>query len=130
MHFGANLGTIMIYRTLGSTGEKVSAIGVGGWHLSVAHVDEKLSLRIVRTAIDRGITFMDNCWDYNDGESERRMGKALGDGYREKAFLMTKIDGRTKQEAAKQLDESLRRLKVDCIDVGPLLPPEPPPFPS
>ncbi|MEK6303337.1 MAG: aldo/keto reductase [Acidobacteriota bacterium] len=107
----------MIYRTLGSTGEKVSAIGVGGWHLSLKHVDEELSLRIVRTAIDRGVNFMDNCWDYNDGESERRMGKALGDGYREKAFLMTKIDGRTKKEAAKQLDESLRRLQVDYIDL-------------
>jgi aryl-alcohol dehydrogenase-like predicted oxidoreductase len=107
----------MIYRTLGSTGEKVSAIGVGGWHLSLKHVDEDLSLRIVRTAIDRGVNFMDNSWDYNDGESERRMGKALLDGYRERAFLMTKIDGRTKQEAAKQLDESLRRLRVDCIDL-------------
>jgi aryl-alcohol dehydrogenase-like predicted oxidoreductase len=107
----------MIYRTLGNTGEKVSAIGVGGWHLSLKHVDENLSLRIVRTAIDRGINFMDNSWDYNDGESEKRMGKALMDGYRERAFLMTKIDGRTKQEAAKQLDESLKRLKVDCIDL-------------
>jgi aryl-alcohol dehydrogenase-like predicted oxidoreductase len=107
----------MIYRTLGSTGEKVSAIGVGGWHLSLKHVDEDLSLRIVRTAIDRGINFMDNSWDYNEGESERRMGKALLDGYRERAFLMTKIDGRTKREATKQLDESLRRLRVDCIDL-------------
>lgn len=107
----------MIYRTLGSTGEKVSAIGIGGWHLSLEHVDEDLSLRIVRTAIDRGINFMDNSWDYNDGESERRMGKALGDGYRERVFLMTKIDGRSKQEAAKQLDESLRRLRVDHIDL-------------
>jgi aryl-alcohol dehydrogenase-like predicted oxidoreductase len=71
----------------------------------------------VRTAIDRGINFMDNCWDYNDGDSERRMGKALRDGYRAKAFLMTKIDGRTKPEATKQLDESLRRLQVDCIDL-------------
>ncbi|HEV7377319.1 MAG TPA: aldo/keto reductase, partial [Pyrinomonadaceae bacterium] len=68
---------------------------------------------IVRTAIDRGVNFMDNSWDYNDGESERRMGKALLDGYRERAFLMTKIDGRTKQEAAQQLDESLRRLRVN-----------------
>src|SRR6266851_1971515 len=107
----------MIYRKLGSTGEKVSAIGIGGWHLSLKHVDEDLSLRIVRAAIDRGINFMDNCWDYNDGESERRMGKALRNGYREKAFVMTKIDGRTKQEAAKQLDESLRRLQVDYIDL-------------
>src|ERR671928_828806 len=107
----------MIYRALGSTGEWVSAIGVGGWHLSLKHVDESLSLRIVREAIDRGVNFMDNCWDYGEGESERRMGKALGDGYRDRAFLMTKIDGRTKKEAAKQLDESLRRLKVDYVDL-------------
>ncbi|HKV39414.1 MAG TPA: aldo/keto reductase [Blastocatellia bacterium] len=107
----------MIYRTLGSTGERVSAIGLGGWHLALKHVDEELSLRIVRSAIDGGLTFMDNCWDYNEGESERRMGKALVDGYRERTFLMTKIDGRSKHEAAKQLDESLRRLKVDYIDL-------------
>ncbi|MEP6920753.1 MAG: aldo/keto reductase [bacterium] len=107
----------MIFRTLGSTKEKVSAIGVGGWHLSLKPVSEQLSLRIVRTAIDRGINFLDNCWDYNDGESERRMGKALADGYRDQAFLMTKIDGRTKREATKQLDESLKRLKVDTIDL-------------
>src|SRR6266851_7932251 len=107
----------MIYRKLGSTGEKVSAIGIGGWHLSLKHVDEDLSLRIVRTAIDRGVNFMDNCWDYNDGESERRMGKALGDGYRQRVFLMTKIDGRSKVEAARQLDESLRRLQTDRIDL-------------
>ena len=107
----------MIYRDLGDTGEKVSAIGLGGWHLSLKYVSEKLAHRIVREAIDRGITFMDNCWDYQEGESERRMGKALKDGYREKTFLMTKIDGRTKKTAAKQLDESLKRLKVDCIDL-------------
>src|SRR5215470_17679879 len=107
----------MIYRTLGSTGEKVSVIGVGGWHLALKHVDEQLSARIVRTAIDRGINFMDNSWDYNEGESERRMGKGLGDGYREKAVMMTKIDGRTKEEATKPLDESLRRLNVDRIDL-------------
>ncbi len=107
----------MIYRTLGSTGEKVSAIGVGGWHLGLSQVDEELAIRIVRSAIDRGINFLDNCWDYNEGASERRMGKALRDGYRAQAFVMTKIDGRTKQEAAKQLDESLERLEVDCIDL-------------
>ena len=107
----------MPYRTLGSTGERVSCIGVGGWHLSLKHVDEELATRIVRTAIDRGINFMDNSWDYNEGESERRMGKALQDGYREKAFVMTKIDGRSKKEAAKQLDESLKRLKVDYVDL-------------
>ena len=107
----------MIYRTLGTKGEKVSAIGVGGWHLGLKQVDEQLAIRIVRSAIDRGINFLDNSWDYNDGESERRMGKALRDGYRERAFVMTKIDGRSKKEAARQLDESLRRLQVDCIDL-------------
>jgi aryl-alcohol dehydrogenase-like predicted oxidoreductase len=107
----------MPYRTLGSTGERVSSIGLGGWHLSLKHVDEDLSQRIVRNAIDRGINFMDNSWDYNDGESERRMGKALRDGYRERVFLMTKIDGRSKKEAAKQLDESLKRLEVEYIDL-------------
>jgi predicted aldo/keto reductase-like oxidoreductase len=107
----------MVYRTLGSTGERVSAIGLGGWHLSLKHVDEQLAIRIVRTAIDRGITFMDNSWDYFGGASESRMGKALGDGYRDKVFLMTKIDGRSKKEAARQLDESLQRLQVDCIDL-------------
>src|SRR5437870_12195995 len=107
----------MIYRTLGSTGEKVSAIGLGGWHLSLKHVDEKQAIRLVREAIDRGINFLDNCWDYNEGASEKRMGKALRDGYRERAFVMTKIDGRSKKEAAKQLDESLRRLRVDYIDL-------------
>jgi aryl-alcohol dehydrogenase-like predicted oxidoreductase len=107
----------MQYRTLGRTGERVSAIGLGGWHLALPRVDESLSLRIVRRAIDEGITFLDNSWDYNDGASEIRMGKALRDGYRDKAFLMTKIDGRSRQEATRQLDESLRRLQTDHIDL-------------
>lgn len=107
----------MLYRILGSTNEKVSAIGLGGWHIGLKHVDEQLAIRIVRTAIDRGITFMDNSWDYNGGVSEIRMGKALRDRYRDKVFLMTKIDGRSKKVAAKQLDESLQRLQVDCIDL-------------
>ena len=107
----------MIYRTLGSTGERVSAIGLGGWHLSLPHVDKKLAIRIVRESIDQGINFLDNSWDYNDGKSEERMGEALQDGYRDRAFVMTKIDGRSKKEAAKQLDESLKRLDVDCIDL-------------
>src|SRR4249919_2852092 len=109
--------TEMTYREFGSTGIKVSAIGVGGWHLGLKHVNERLSIKIVRTAIDRGMTFMDNCWDYNDGASETRMGKALSDGYRDKVFLMTKIDGRTKKVATRQLDQSLKRLKVDMIDL-------------
>jgi len=107
----------MIYRTLGSTGERVSAIGLGGWHLGLKTVDEQLAIRIVRSAIDGGINFLDNSWDYNEGESEKRMGKALRDGYRERAFVMTKIDGRSKKEAAKQFDESLKRLDVDYIDL-------------
>jgi aryl-alcohol dehydrogenase-like predicted oxidoreductase len=104
-------------RTLGRTGEQVSAIGLGGWHLALKHVDVALAIRIVHAAIDRGITFMDNCWDYNDGDSERRMGKALADGRRERVFLMTKIDGRTAKAATAQLDESLRRLKTDHVDL-------------
>jgi len=107
----------MIYRRLGDTGERVSAIGVGGWHLALKHVDERLAVRIVREALDRGINFLDNCWDYNEGASEKRMGKALRDGYREKAFVMTKIDGRSKKEAARQLDESLGRLDIECLDL-------------
>jgi aryl-alcohol dehydrogenase-like predicted oxidoreductase len=107
----------MIYRTLGRTGERVSALGLGGWHLGLPRVDEPLAIRLVRTAIDRGLTFMDNCWDYHDGRSEQRMGKALRDGYRQKVFLMTKIDGRSKKEAARQLDECLRRLETDTIDL-------------
>jgi aryl-alcohol dehydrogenase-like predicted oxidoreductase len=107
----------MQYRTLGRTGERVSAVGLGGWHLGLPHVDEQLSLRIVRHAIDEGISFLDNSWDYNDGASEIRVGKALRDGYRDKVFLMTKIDGRSKREALRQLDESLRRLQTDHIDL-------------
>jgi len=107
----------MQYRTLGRTGERVSAIGLGGWHLGFASIDERLSIRIIREAIDRGVTFLDNSWDYNDGASELRMGKALRDGYRSRAFLMTKIDGRSKAEATRQLEESLRRLETDCIDL-------------
>jgi predicted aldo/keto reductase-like oxidoreductase len=105
------------YRELGSTGERVSAIGVGGWHLALKGVSEALAIRIVRAAIDRGINFLDNCWDYNDGASEKRMGRALADGYRERALVMTKIDGRSKKEATRQLEESLKRLRTDCIDL-------------
>jgi len=107
----------MPMRTLGRTGVEVSLIGLGGWHLGFDYLDEQLSIRIIRTAIDSGINFMDNCWDYNEGASETRMGKALRDGYRDRVFLMTKIDGRTKQDAAKQLDESLRRLDTHHIDL-------------
>ena len=104
-------------RTLGRTGEKVSAVGIGGYHLGRPGVSEDESLRIVRQALDEGINFLDNCWDYNGGESEIRMGRALRDGYRKKAFLMSKIDGRDKTTAEKQIHESLKRLQTDQIDL-------------
>src|ERR1700681_1321350 len=104
------------YRTLGRTGEKVSVIGLGGYHLG-NQSDPEESIHIIRTGIDEGINFLDNCWDYNGGESEARMGKALRDGYRQKAFLMTKIDGRNKAAAESQLNDSLRRLQTDRIDL-------------
>jgi len=106
----------MLYRELGKTGEQVSLVGLGGYHIG-HQADESESITIIRSAIDRGITFMDNCWDYNGGASEIRMGKALQDGYRDKAFLMTKIDGRTKVSAASQIDESLQRLQTDHLDL-------------
>jgi aryl-alcohol dehydrogenase-like predicted oxidoreductase len=105
------------YRALGRTGERVSAIGLGGWHLGFPTLTDEEAVRIIRTAIDRGINFLDNSWDYYDGLSEVRMGNALRDGYRDRAFLMTKIDGRSGKEATRQLDESLRRLGVDTIDL-------------
>jgi len=104
------------YRTLGRSGEKVSIVGLGGYHIGHPE-DEQLSIRLVRTALDNGMNFLDNCWDYNGGQSEIRMGKALRDGYRQKAFLMTKIDGQTKQAATQQLEESLRRLQTDHVDL-------------
>src|ERR1700761_8477422 len=106
----------MQYRDLGRTGEKVSVIGLGGYHLG-KQADPAESVRLIRTAIDRGITFMDNCWDYNDGMSEVRMGQALRDGYRSKVFLMTKMDGRTKEAYNLQLEQSFRRLQTDVVDL-------------
>ncbi len=105
------------HRTLGRTGERVSAIGLGGYHVGQPALPEAEAIRIIRAAIDRGITFLDNSWDYNDGASEIRMGKALQDGYRERVFLMTKIDGQTRTSAHEQIDECLRRLQVDVIDL-------------
>ena len=106
----------MIYRRLGRTGETVSALGLGGFHLGSAE-NPNDAVRIVRSAIDRGVTFLDNSWDYHAGESERRMGTALRDGYRERVFLMTKFDGRTRKATAEQIDESLRRLETDHVDL-------------
>lgn len=108
----------MLYRPLGSTGVEVSVIGLGGSHIGKATLPEDDAIKLMHQAIDRGITFMDNSWDYNDGHSEERMGKALAQsGYRQKVFLMTKIDGRTKEEAAKQIDQSLQRLQTDHLDL-------------
>jgi uncharacterized protein len=104
-------------RTLGRSGEKVSIIGLGGHHIGRPVLSDEDSIHLIRTALDNGINFLDNCWDYNDGLSEVRMGKALRDGYRRKAFLMTKIDGQTKKAATEQLNESLRRLQTDHIDL-------------
>jgi uncharacterized protein len=104
------------YRTLGRSREKVSLVGLGGYHLG-KQADPQESIRIIRAGLDEGINFLDNCWDYNGGESEIRMGNALRDSYRQKAFLMSKIDGRTKAAAASQINESLRRLQTDRIDL-------------
>ena len=110
--WSAGVPAAMPMRTLGRTGEKISAIGLGGYHTGLQR-DEQDSISLIRKAVDGGITFMDNCWDYNGGASEERMGKALRDGYRAKVFLMTKIDGRTKTAAARQIEESLKRLQTD-----------------
>jgi predicted aldo/keto reductase-like oxidoreductase len=107
----------MPYRTLGRTGARVSLVGIGGYHLGKPELDAQQSIRIVRMALDEGINFLDNCRDYNGGESEIRMGKALRDGYRQKPFLMTKIDARNKSAEEKQLNESLTRLQTDWIDL-------------
>ena len=114
--WGAETREGVPYRTLGHTGEKVSIVGIGGYHIG-SQSSEQESIKIIRTALDNGINFLDNCWDYNGGESEVRMGKALRDGYRQKAFLMSKIDGQTKKAAAAQIDESLRRLQTDHLDL-------------
>jgi predicted aldo/keto reductase-like oxidoreductase len=107
----------MPYRELGKTGQMISCIGLGGSHIGKPKITDAKAIRLMRTALDRGMNFMDNCWDYNDGRSETIMGKALRDGYREKAFLMTKFDGRNKKDAMKQIDESLKRLKTDHVDL-------------
>lgn len=108
--------TTMPTRLLGSTGVTTSIVGLGGFHMGMP-AEESESIRIVHSAVDHGITFMDNCWDYNGGKSEERMGKALEGAYRNKVFLMTKIDGRSKPIAMDQLEQSLKRLRTDVIDL-------------
>ncbi len=112
----------MPYRPLGKTGERVSLITVGGAHLGYGHVEESEAVRIVHAAIDGGVNFFDNSWDYNGGRSEERMGKALAqDGKRKKVFLMTKFcchrRGWSRTAALEMLEESLRRLQTDYLDL-------------
>jgi aryl-alcohol dehydrogenase-like predicted oxidoreductase len=107
----------MIYRKLGRTGERVSAVGLGGYHIGKSSIPEQDAIQLIRQAIDRGITFMDNSWDYNGGQSEIRMGKALAGGYRNQVFLMTKFNGRTRAAVAQQIDQSLQRLQTDHVDL-------------
>jgi predicted aldo/keto reductase-like oxidoreductase len=108
----------MLYRKFGRTGETVSAIGLGGSHIGKPSLTQSEAIRLIHQAIDRGITYMDNCWDYNEGRSERWMGDALAQsGYRKKVFLMTKLDGRNKDNVKDQLNDSLTRLKTDHIDL-------------
>jgi len=103
-------------RILGKTGVRVTVLCVGGYHIGKPS-NLELGVRIIRTAIDEGINFLDNAWCYNDGESERIMGQALRGGYREKVFLMTKNHGRDAATFRRQLDESLERLQTDHIDL-------------
>ncbi|MEO5816933.1 MAG: aldo/keto reductase [Gemmatimonadaceae bacterium] len=105
-------------RIFGRTGETISAIGLGGFHLGLVGT-EREAISIVHQAIDAGITFMDNAWEYHDGKSEMRMGKALAGGRRDQVFLMTKVctHGRDAKVAMRQLEDSLRRLKTDHIDL-------------
>ncbi|MGZ3405081.1 MAG: aldo/keto reductase [Polyangia bacterium] len=110
-------GAVMPMRTLGHTGVKVSLLGLGGFHLGIPREDKE-AVRIIHAAMDHGVTFLDNCWDYNGGKSEERMGAALAEpSRRQKAFVMTKLDGRTRDSAEKQLEQSLKRLRTDHIDL-------------
>ena len=115
---GETSGTGIPYRVLGRTGEKVSCIGMGGFHLGKPSITESDPIKLIHSGVDRGINFLDNSWDYNNGDSEKRMGTALKQGdYRKRVFLMTKIDGRTQEAARKQIDESLKRLQTDRVDL-------------
>ena len=115
--FAATPGGIP-YRAFGRhVDTKISILGIGGAHIGEKRVPEAVGIQIVRTALDAGVNFLDNCWDYNNGVSEQRMGMALRDGYRDKAFLMTKTDGRDAKTAAEQIDVSLKRLGTDHLDL-------------
>lgn len=112
---GAQSGAGIPLRPLGKTGVKVSSLGLGGYHIGTVKEDDE-AVRIMHAAIDEGITFFDNAWDYHNGRSEELMGKALA-GRRDKVFLMTKVCGRDRKMARSNLEDSLRRLKTDHIDL-------------
>lgn len=104
-------------RPFGRTGEKVTLLGLGGFHAAVPE-DEAASIRLIQRACDEGITFFDNAWDYMDGKAEDRMGKAISQGgRRDKLFLMTKCCGRSAKDAQSNLEDSLRRLRTDHLDL-------------
>ena len=103
-------------RPLGRTGEHVSAMGLDAYQPGMAS-DPRETVRMIQAAIEGGLTFMGNSWDYHQGESERRMGEALRGGYRERVFLSTRIDGQTRKAAIAQLDQSLSRLRTDHLDL-------------
>ena len=116
--FADPAGGSIPYRTFGRHAEvKLSALGIGGAHIGEHYVPEDVGIKIVRTALDAGVNFLDNAWVYNNGVSEQRMGMALRDGYRAKAFLMTKLDARDAKGAADQIDVSLQRLGTDHLDL-------------
>lgn len=104
-------------RILGRTGEKVSILGMGGYHMAADFVPEDVAIEIIRRSIDAGVNFMDNAWSYQKGRSETIMGLALKDGYRKKVLLMTKLMGRTVDEAKKQMETSLERFQLDSVDL-------------
>jgi aryl-alcohol dehydrogenase-like predicted oxidoreductase len=105
------------HRPLGRTGASVAALGLGGYHLG--KIPKRLAVRLVQKAVDAGLTFLDNAWEYHDGASEEVMGEALRGGRRERAFLMSKCcsHGRSKAVAMRQLHDSLRRLRTDHLDL-------------
>ena len=104
-------------RPFGRTGERISVLGLGGFHVGIPDTDAE-AMRLIHAAIDAGITFLDNAWDYNDGLSEKRMGQAIADR-RDRVFLMTKVctHGRDGKVAMRQLEDSLRRLRTDRLDL-------------
>ena len=105
----------MTMRPFGKTGVKVSQLGLGGWHIGIQK-ERAESIRLIQTALDAGINFLDNSIDYNEGQSELRMGEAI-QGRRDRVFLMTKHNFRDKKSALRDLEISLKRLRTDYLDL-------------